>query len=219
MPRGFAIALCLSAAAHLAAAALMLAPAMPAQVASDRAIHIQLVQPAIRAVTHESTAPESITIPKREASSTRSQVPPQAKATSPRSAATPPPPAPLPAPAQPVAHKATRTEPAQAIRAVDSKTTSDALRQQVGQLLSQHFHYPRLARSRGWEGIVELGLHIAADGRVSHVILHRSSTYPTLDRAALVAAGHLRRVPGAEVLLNQEGLDLVVPVHYRLIDS
>jgi periplasmic protein TonB len=219
MPRGFIIALCLSAAAHLAAAAVMLAPAIPVHVASDPAIQIQLVRPAITAVAHRAAAPEPVTPPTPEAGSARDQVPPTAKATLPRRVATTAPPAPRPVPVQQVAHTATGAEPPKAIHTIDSAATSDALRQQVGQLLSQHFHYPRLARSRGWEGIVELGLHIAADGRVSKVILHRSSTYPTLDRAALMAAGHVRRVPGAEVLLNQEGMNLVVPVHYRLIDS
>jgi protein TonB len=106
-----------------------------------------------------------------------------------------------------------------ATQATDASVASDALQQQVGQLLSKHFHYPRLARMRGWEGIVELGMHIAADGRVSNIILHRRSAYPTLDRAALLAAGQLRSVPGADALLDQDGLELVVPVHYRLIDS
>jgi TonB family protein len=93
---------------------------------------------------------------------------------------------------------------------------SDTLEQRVRQLLSGYFHYPRLARRHGWEGIVEVGLRIAADGRVSDVVLHRQSGYPTLDQAALTAAKRLGIVPEAAALLGSYGMELIVPVHYRL---
>ena len=216
MSRGLAIALSLSAATHLAAAVVMLTPTTPISIAGDRVISIQLVQPAIATVTEPLPAPEPAAVPRREARNPPPQTPSVTRTPPPQMASVTPVPSPQPAPTQ-----KTEAEPAPltASQAVDSSAASDTLRQHVGQLLSKHFHYPRLARSRGWEGIVELGLHIAADGRVSNIILHRRSAYPTLDRAALVAAGQLRSVPGAAALLDQDGLELVVPVHYRLIDS
>lgn len=216
MPRSLAIALGLSAATHLAAAVVMLAPVAPVTPGDASVINIQLVPSAVARDDAPVPAPEPAAVNRRMERTP--PTPTAARAPQPQVAATAPAPAPRPAPEE---KAAAEPEPARlaATRAADVGAASDALRQQVGQLLSRHFQYPRLARKRGWEGIVELGLHIAADGRVSKVILHRSSTYPTLDRAALVAAGHVRRVPGAEVLLNQEGMNLVVPVHYRLIDS
>jgi protein TonB len=214
MPRGLVIALSLSVAAHLVAAVLVLAPAVSSHTAGNTVISIRLVPAAL------STAAETTPEPAPSPGPVARPLPPSppALAGTPRARATAAaePPTGKPVPEAQARH--THPGPAEP-QAVDSRVISDSLRQQVGQLLSEHFHYPRLARSRGWEGIVELGLHIAADGRVSHVILHRRSAYPTLDRAALVAAGHLRTVPGAAALLDQDGLELVVPVHYRLIDS
>ncbi len=93
---------------------------------------------------------------------------------------------------------------------------SDALIQQVQALLSGRFHYPRLARKRGWEGIVEIALNLAADGRITQVQLHRASGHAVLDNAALDSANQLHAVPNAATLLQGRARAMIIPIHYRL---
>jgi TonB family protein len=55
--------------------------------------------------------------------------------------------------------------------------------------------YPPAARRRGLTGTVHLEIALEPTGRVSDVVLVRSSEHDVLDRAALEAARSLRRVP------------------------
>jgi TonB family protein len=48
--------------------------------------------------------------------------------------------------------------------------------------------YPSRARRQGWQGTVEVGLRVAADGSVASASVERSSGYPTLDDVALASA-------------------------------
>jgi protein TonB len=52
--------------------------------------------------------------------------------------------------------------------------------------------YPRRARRRGWEGVVDLRLRIDGTGRVSAVTVARSSGFGVLDDAASAAARRSR---------------------------
>lgn len=52
--------------------------------------------------------------------------------------------------------------------------------------------YPRQARRRGWEGVVDLRLRLDAFGRVSAVEVARSSGFELLDGAAVAAARRSR---------------------------
>lgn len=47
-----------------------------------------------------------------------------------------------------------------------------------------HPEYPRLARRRGWQGTVLLGVVVDEKGRPLEVVVEKSSGYPILDRAA-----------------------------------
>ena len=55
--------------------------------------------------------------------------------------------------------------------------------------------YPALARSRGWQGEVELWVHVAADGRVLEARVNDSSGFELLDRAAVDTVGRWRFHP------------------------
>jgi len=58
--------------------------------------------------------------------------------------------------------------------------------------------YPLLARTRGWEGAVDVGLAVRSDGSVDRVVVRRSSGHDVLDRAAVAAAQASRfRTPAA----------------------
>ncbi len=55
--------------------------------------------------------------------------------------------------------------------------------------------YPRIARRRGYEGVVVLKVEILPDGRVGEILVKKSSGYPVLDRSALKAVRQWRFVP------------------------
>jgi protein TonB len=60
--------------------------------------------------------------------------------------------------------------------------------------------YPRIARMRGWEGVVDVDVSIAADGAVAGAAVARSSGYAALDDAALDSARRSRfRLDGTAI--------------------
>ncbi len=82
--------------------------------------------------------------------------------------------------------------------------------------LLPYFEYPPVARRRGWQGRVRIGLLVKADGHLSGVQLLESSGYALLDKAAMKNVNQLRKVPAATQWLDGRDLDLVLPVTYRL---
>lgn len=85
--------------------------------------------------------------------------------------------------------------------------------------LASNFEYPWLARKRGWQGQVTLSLHVDTNGDLSNWQVSTTSGYRVLDRSALKAARAIQHLPEAEGLLNDQPLNLIVPVHYQLLDS
>ncbi len=84
--------------------------------------------------------------------------------------------------------------------------------------LLPHFDYPPLARRRGWQGRVNVGLHVAADGDLTHIRLIKSSGHTLLDMAAVRSITELRNIPRAAQWLEGNGMDMVLPVRYQLAD-
>lgn len=80
--------------------------------------------------------------------------------------------------------------------------------------LRTHFTYPMLARRRGWEGRVLVGLRIESGGRIGGIHVARSSGYGVLDRSAVDALSRVQGLPGVET--GGRTLELQVPVIYRL---
>lgn len=80
----------------------------------------------------------------------------------------------------------------------------------------QQFHYPRLARQRGWEGRVVLGFRVQPDGRITDVEVRESSGRSILDRAAVESLIRIERIPELADHLTNGPLTLEVPVTYRL---
>jgi len=85
--------------------------------------------------------------------------------------------------------------------------------------LAPYFHYPLLARRRGWEGIVKLGMHIDATGRLSRVRILHSSGYALLDQAARKSLRQLIVVPRSGKPSDRQELDMVLPIQYRLVNG
>jgi protein TonB len=92
----------------------------------------------------------------------------------------------------------------------------------LGQLqtrLSRYLVYPPLARSRGWEGTVLLGLRVESNGHLERIRIEHSSGYAVLDNSALNSLNRLGRLAEASAWLNGRGLDMQLPVIYRLIEN
>lgn len=85
--------------------------------------------------------------------------------------------------------------------------------------LARHFHYPLLARQRGWEGTVLLGLRIESDGHLDKIRIERSSGYAVLDHSALNSLIRLGHLAEASSWLNGRDLDMQLPVIYRLVEN
>lgn len=135
-----------------------------------------------------------------------------------RSAPVPPSPA-KPSPATRAAAQSTPGAQPGTAPAPAREDVAERLRQQLGRSLQAHFHYPRIARHRGWEGLVEVGLRVEANGRLSDIRVLRTSGFSVLDRAAVASVGRIHHLRDAPRWLGGHGMELVLPVQYRLIDG
>ena len=84
--------------------------------------------------------------------------------------------------------------------------------------LLPRFDYPSVARRRGWQGRVRIGLHVEADGDLTRIHLLESSGHALLDRAAVKNVTELRNVPAVTQWLDGLDMDVILPVSYRLHD-
>jgi protein TonB len=139
------------------------------------------------------------------------------------------------APAAPIPSSTRETDPAKSpavapvagtARGTQPETAAasdDALRNQLlGELqtrLARYLTYPPLARERGWQGTVLLGLHVESNGRLGNVRLERSSGYAVLDRSALNSVSRLSYLTEAVAWLNGRSHDIQLPVIYRLVEN
>jgi protein TonB len=112
-----------------------------------------------------------------------------------------------------------------AASAAGSPTVTDTvklgthLQAQVRHAMQPYFNYPLLARRRGWQGTVRLGLRILPDGHISRLHIVETSRHPVLDQAALTSLGNVKALPQAVTWLGGRSSDIIVPVEYRLKDS
>jgi len=132
--------------------------------------------------------------------------------------------------ANPPERAETRPPPAMTSQTSDSQIEETAsyssaahVRNQIlGQLqtnLSHYLVYPPLARQRGWEGTVLLGLRIESDGRIEGIHVTNGSGYAVLDNSALNSLIQVSHLTEAAVWLNGKGIDMQLPVIYRLIEN
>ena len=104
----------------------------------------------------------------------------------------------------------------------ENATETGIRNQLLGELhtsLSRYLVYPPLARSRGWEGTVLLGLRVESNGHLDKIRIEHSSGYAVLDNSALNSLNRLGRLAEASAWLNGRGLDMQLPVIYRLIEN
>jgi protein TonB len=148
--------------------------------------------------------PSPVRAARKEVSRHRDHPPPETTATQP---ATTPPAENTPAPGQ--------SSPATGIDTA-RQSAEEQLHKSILRLVSSRFHYPLLARRKGWQGIVKLQVHIESDGRISRLHVEQTSGYPVLDRAALQSL-QLASIPDAEQWMQGQPFDIIIPVEYRLV--
>jgi periplasmic protein TonB len=88
---------------------------------------------------------------------------------------------------------------------VGTKASSDSKRSESGKVIQARAfvgylnnpkpNYPGIARSRHWEGLVLLRVHVTADGRCDNLNVARSSGHDALDESAVAAVRNWRFVP------------------------
>ncbi len=177
----------------------------------QQALRVQVLQPT--ATTARPPAPASTT-PPAPRGATRPVPPARHRATSLRTARTgaavPPGRRAERPPARPAATPLATPDPATARARI-----SEALRRR----LAEQFDYPWLARRRGWEGQVTLAMRVENNGHLSNLRVLRTSGHHILDRSALESARRIGALPEIRGWLGGHGLDLQIPVRYRLVDS
>jgi protein TonB len=108
-------------------------------------------------------------------------------------------------------------------RAAESASRTAALEQRLlaslRAALLPHFSYPLLARRRGWEGIVRVGVRVEANGSLTRLHLVEPCPYDVLNTAAINSLAQLARLPNAGNWLQGSHVDLVLPVEYRLLEG
>jgi len=75
--------------------------------------------------------------------------------------------------------------------------------------------YPRIAEKRGMEGLVMVNVRVGRDGQPLEVLIHTSSGYGVLDRAALKAVRSWRFEAARRGNTRVEG-EVLVPINFEL---
>lgn len=104
--------------------------------------------------------------------------------------------------------------------APEEKKPDEESRLQIESLIrtrfAEHFVYPRMAQTHGWQGEVLLSFHIALDGTISHIQVVRGSGHDILDQAALDSMRGIERIEFAPGVVLRHTLELRMPVVYHL---
>ena len=87
---------------------------------------------------------------------------------------------------------------------------------ELGSLNNPEPSYPALARNRGWEGDVLIGVHVNADGSVKNLEILKTSHYGPLDHAAWVTVKNEWRFEPAELEGEKVPAFVEVPISFRL---
>ena len=101
----------------------------------------------------------------------------------------------------------------------DDDSLKEQIRAQLNYRIRFHRVYPRLAIRNEWQGQVDLGIHILANGTLTRIRILRSSGHSILDKAAMQSLQRVAVLPEAENWLQGRDFDVILPVIYRLQDS
>jgi periplasmic protein TonB len=104
------------------------------------------------------------------------------------------------------------TEDAASMRALTASFS-----QQVSSRIQRYQRYPMVAQRRGWEGTAEVLVRFDADGKVSNIVLGKSTGRDILDEEAVNMVR--RATPLPEAPQGLFGREIRVPIVFRLQDS
>lgn len=85
--------------------------------------------------------------------------------------------------------------------------------------LARYLRYPALARERGWQGTVLVGVAVGSDGALTSARLLRSSGYPLLDDSSLASLRRIHSLAVEADRLGPEPVEVVLPIRFRLADN
>jgi len=129
----------------------------------------------------------------------------------------------VPVTQQPRAEQLAAADPPQSHTAAASKVREgnvvSRLQANLHRRIYARFDYPLIARIKGWQGLVTLGLRVESDGTLTHLRVINTSGYAILDQASLRTLKGIARVPPAADWLGGRHVDLVLPVEYRLTEG
>ena len=107
--------------------------------------------------------------------------------------------------------------------ATASAADSDALQNYLLGLLqselSRTLSYPPLARERGWQGTVLLGVAVAPDGALRGTRLLRSSGHALLDAVSLDSLRRIHTLPLAAGWQRTDPVEVILPIRFQLADN
>jgi protein TonB len=122
---------------------------------------------------------------------------------------------PVAAPAPPAAPAPSAAAPTDAL----ARELTRSYSQQISTQIKRYQKYPVIAQRRGWEGTAEVLLKIAPDGRVTEVVLGKSTGRDILDREAMEMVRRSFPLPQAPQQLRGRELSVTVPIIFRLQES
>jgi len=86
----------------------------------------------------------------------------------------------------------------------------------LGRAIAKHKQYPRIAQTRGWEGVVLLDLKLDGSGKVLSVSIKEGSGYDALDKQALEMVRKASPFPAPPEALRNRTFNITVPVSFKL---
>ena len=103
--------------------------------------------------------------------------------------------------------------------AAEHNKLATRIQHQLHAKLEFFHHYPRIAIRNAWEGQVDLGIRVQANGTLGKVYIIQSSGYNLLDKAAINSVHKVAVLPDASYWLNGQHIDVILPVIYKLSDK
>jgi protein TonB len=87
---------------------------------------------------------------------------------------------------------------------------------QLTREIARHKQYPKIAQMRGWQGEVQIDLHLDGNGNVLSSKIGTSSGHETLDNQALEMVKKVSPFPAPPDVLRGRSFNILVPVSFRL---
>lgn len=107
-------------------------------------------------------------------------------------------------------------DPPKTVPTVDMDAARGIYGAQLSREFARHKQYPRLAQMRGWQGTVQVQVHIDAGGAVISSSINQSSGHEVLDKQALEMVKKASPLPQPPEALRDRELTMLVPIVFRL---